>query len=310
MYFFFTSTRSDYIVKLRKFLRLSPKNFTEKFFSDGEPVKGRRSYSDELIRELEDAANEKSARCERTDTTMGERVALAMAYNDDIPTPTVLAQKVGVSRELARRWVSQLQEITPGRIPQLAKILDVPKKWLLEGGEDTLPANSILGLRVGEENLQAREDLFALTQEKYAEGRASENEETANEPYMIAYLESCVNSDPQMKKLARRCGGRWHYIMGNPVFAPWIPTVSRDSWRMDWSDEVEQIIDEELQEAPTVYAAWERMRDRCEEKGYGPRQYPKKVTLHRRVGQEAKRLRDYGVDINELVKQVRPYYKK
>ncbi len=309
MYFLFASTRSDYIGKLRKFLRLSPREFTAKFFP-GEPVSGRRTYSDKLIIELEAAANEKAARCERSDTQVGERLALAMAYSDDIPTPTALAQKVGVSRELARRWVGQLQEVTPARIPRLAEVLKVPEGWLLNGGQASLPADSILGLRVGEENLQAREDLFALTQKKYAKGKHSKKKKPADEPYMIAYLESCVKTDAKMKILARRCGGRWHYIMGKPVFAPWIPTIARDSWRMDWSDEVEQIIVEELRRAPTVFLAWERMKERCEAKGYGPQQYPKKVTLDRRVGQEAKRIRDYGVDINEVVAQVSPYYKK
>ena len=83
------------------------------------------------------------------------------------------------------------------------------------------------------------------------------------------------------------------------LFAPWDPIPDHGLSRRYWSDEVETIIKEELSASPSVYGAWHALRDRCKAKGLT--EYPKLISLHKRLDKEKERVARYGVNLNEMV---------
>lgn len=290
-------TTTERVEALRKFLNLSKRNFLrEAGFVDNpdEPRKGRLPrYSEEPIAALEQQVNEKAARCEARDTTLGERFRIARDYKG--LTDAQISREMDVSRELVRRWGADLNR--PSALDKLAILLDVPEKWLEEGGEEHLPANSHLGVRVGDEAMTWREQLYAMTLASLAE--MPESEDTA---YTQAFLEWAVYNKPEMSVAARRAGGRWHFLpeSDEPLFIPWVPIEEHEFGRRLWSDEVEAIIQEELARN-TTYGAWSAMQERCAAMGLTPDQYPKRISLHKRVEKERNRVTQFGVDRNEEI---------
>ena len=295
-------TTSERVEALRKFLNLSKRNFLQEagFVENPEErrAEGRKGrlprYGDEPIAALEEMANAKAARCEATDTTLGERIRIARDYKG--LSDAQISREMGVSRELVRRWGENLNR--PADIAKLAVLLDAPEQWLEHGGEGYLPANSHLGVRVGEESMKWRQQLYAMTLE--AVGEMPESDDPA---YIQAYLEWAVYNKPEMAVCARRAGGRWHFLPGleEPLFAPWVPIEQHEFGRRLWSDEVEAIIQEELARQPTTYGAWSALEARCSALGMAPDQYPKRISLHKRVEKERNRVNQFGVDLNEQV---------
>lgn len=289
-------TTTEYVEALRKFLNVSKKNFLrEAGFVENpdEPRKGRLPrYSTEPLAVLEQFVNEKAARCEAKDTTIGERFRLARDYKG--LSDAQLARELGVSRELVRRWGADMNR--PSSVEQLATVLDVPVQWLEDGGEEFLAADSYLGVRVGEEAKVWREKLYALTL-----AILEEVPEYDDPAYLQAYIEWAVFNKPEMAQAARRAGGRWHFLPGyDPLFAPWIPIEEHEFGRRLWSDEVEAIIDEELARN-TVYGAHAALKARCEAMGLGPDEYPKRISLHKRREKERNRIQKFGVNLNPQI---------
>jgi DNA-binding transcriptional regulator YiaG len=291
-------TTTEYVEALRKFLNVSKRNFLrEAGFVENpdEPRKGRLPrYSTEPLVALEQLVNEKAARCEATDTTIGERFRIARDYKG--LSDAQLGRELGVSWELVRRWGADLNR--PSSVDKLAILLDVPESWLEEGGEEFLAADSHLGVRVGEEAKDWREKLYALTL-----GILDEVPENDDPTFLQAYIEWAVFNKPEMAQAARRAGGRWHFLPGlpDPLFAPWVPIEEHEFGRRLWSDEVEAIIQEELTRQSTVYGAWAAMQMRCEEMGLGPDEYPKRISLHKRIEKERNRVEKFGVNLNEQI---------
>lgn len=289
-------TVTEYVEALRAFLDISKQNFLREYgFVENadEPRKGRLpKYKEEPIKALEAMANEKAARAEATDTTIGERYRIARDYLE--MNDSQVARGLGVSRELVRRWSADVHR--PNDMQALSELLHVPVEWLESGGEDALPANSHIGVRVGDEAMMWREQLYGLTLTAVAEIEDSEDE-----AFTQASLEWKVFNDPAMKQAARRAGGRWQVTSNTLMFAPWVPIPEHGLSKRYWTDEVEAIIQEELAEKPTVYGAWEAIRSRCEAMGLGPDEYPKRISLHKRVEKDRLRAERYGVDLNDTI---------
>jgi transcriptional regulator with XRE-family HTH domain len=289
-------TVTEYVEALRSFLDISKRNFLREygFVEDADAQrKGRLpKYPEEPIKALEKAANEKAARAEALDTTVGERYRIARDYLG--LTDAQVARDMGVSRELVRRWGADIHR--PNVMTQLAELLNVPQAWLEDGGEENLPANSHIGVRVAEEALQWREQLFGLTQAVVAD-----LPDTADESYAQAYIEWAVANKFEMARAARRAGGRWQIVSNTLLFSPWVPIPEHGLSKRFWSDDVEAIIQEELAAKPSVYGAWEAMRARCEAMGLGPDAYPKRISLFKRAEKERARAEKFGVDLNDVV---------
>lgn len=291
-------TVTEYVEAMRAFMDISKRNFLRdyNFVEDAdEPRKGRLpKYKEEPIKALEALVNEKAARCEATDTTVGERYKLARDYmglND-----AQVSRELGVSRELVRRWGSDIHRPTSTHMEALATLLNVPQAWLEEGGEQNLPANSHLGVRVGDEALLWREQLYGMTQVV-----VSELPDGADEQYGQAYIEWAVFNKFELAQAARRAGGRWQIASNTLLFSPWVPIPEHGLSKRYWTDEVEDIIQEELANKPSVYGAWEAVRQRCEAMGLGPDAYPKRISLHKRVEKDRLRAEKFGVDLNDAV---------
>lgn len=295
-------TVTEYVEAMRSFLGLNKRTFLKDFgfVQEGDDRKGRlkrESYgqngvASEAVQAIEAMVNAKANRCEASDTTLGERYKLARDYLGY--TDAYVAKLMGVSRELVRRWGADIHR--PSNIAELAKELQVPVDWLAEGGEENLPANSHLGVRVGEEALLWREQLYGLTQAVVAD-----IPDDQDEAYAQATIEWAVYNHFELARAARRAGGRWQVVSNTLLFAPWIPIPEHGLSKRYWSDEVEAIIQEELANQPTVYGAWESLRQRCEAMGLGPDDFPKRISLHKRVEKERLRAEKFGVDLNEVV---------
>lgn len=288
-------TQSEYVQVLRTFLGRRHPAVQHLRESKSQGRKGRLPrYAADVIQALEASVNAEAARAESSDCSFAERFALACAYqglkNNDV------AQALGVSREIVRRWKEGTH--WPSRLAELAKVLDVPLMWLQFGGERHLPANSSIGVRVGEEALTARERLYGLTIALL--GGLPEN---SGAEEVMALLEEAVMTRGDMAVLARRAGGRWHALEGQLVFAPWVPLEEHGLARRYWSDEVEDIIAEELVASSSTYAAWQVVKSRCEALRLS---YPRLVSLQRRVATQRHRAARYGVDLNTQVAAVYP----
>lgn len=289
-------TITEYVESLRSFLDISKRNFLRDYgFVEeaDEKRKGRLpKYKDEPIKALESLANQKAARAEATDTTVGERFRIArdyMGFND-----AEVSREVGVSRELVRRWGADVHR--PSALDKLAVMLNVPEEWLANGGEEYLPANSHVGVRVGDEALTWREQLYGLTQAVVVD-----LPDGSDEAYAQAFIEWAVYNKFELAQAARRAGGRWQLLNNTLFFAPWVPIPEHGLSKRFWSDEVESIIQEELQNKPSIYGAWEAIRSRCEAKGLGPEAYPKRISLHKRLERERMRMEKFGVDLNDVI---------
>lgn len=289
-------TKTTYVEALRIFLGLSKKNFLREagFIKEDEPPRqGRlKRYEDDPIVALELRVNEKAARAEANDTTLGERFCIARDYMG--MTDASVSRAMGISREMVRRWGNN--EGRPTRLPQLAELLNVPEAWLDNGGVADLPANSHIGVRVGDESKSFREQMFGLTQSLVAE-----LPNDVEESYAQAYIELAVFQRPELAHVARRAGGRWQLLQGNLLFAPWVPIADHGLSRRFWSDEVEAIIQEELATQPSVYAAWNQLKIRCEALGMTEDQYPRRISLHKRIEKERNRAETFGVDLNDVI---------
>lgn len=289
------NTTTEYVDGLRKFLNLPKSNFLRNYGfikSEAPPVGRLPRYDEEPIKNLEHLVNDKAARAEANDTTIGERYRIARDYLN--LSDVKVAAGMGVSRELVRRWGSNIHR--PTCIPALAKFLGVPFQWLDEGGEQYLPANSHLGVRVGEEAMLWREHLYSLTQTVI-----QEIPDNASEQYAQAYLEWAAFNEPAVALATRRAGGRWQIVSNTQLFAPWIPLPEQPLTRRKWSDEVEEIIQKELAEKPTVYSAWESIKQRCLAMGLTEGEFPKRITLHKRMEKQRLRTERFGVDLNDMI---------
>lgn len=290
---------AEFVEGLRIFLGLRKDGFLKShgFIElDSVPKRGRLPrHKDEPVNALTRLVNEKAARAEAPNgCSLGERIRISKDYRS--LTDASLARKLGVSRELVRRWSENLD--LPGDLLGLAVELGVPVDWLRNGGESALLANSHIGVRVGEDANALREQLFALT---FAE---LENiPDDADIDFIQAHLEWKVFNDLQMATIARRCGGRWQAHGTNLVFVPWIPIDPRGLSRRYWSDEVESIIEAELVEKASIYGAWHALRQRCEAMGLSHQDYPTKISLYKRAEREKQRVESFGVDINQQIKQ-------
>ncbi|GBG14376.1 diguanylate phosphodiesterase [Novimethylophilus kurashikiensis] len=289
-------TTAEYVEGLRVFLNIKKQGFQREaglVRDPGTKRKGRLpSYPQEAIKLLEDEVNKKAALCESATTTFGERFRIArdyLGYND-----SQVARQLGVSRELVRRWGENIHR--PSCVPELAELLQVPLDWLEYGGEEYLPANSHIGVRVGEENLLWREQLFGMTLDVVAE-----LPDDVDVPQAQAYIEDAVFTRYDLAHAARRAGGRWQTVGATLLFSPWIPIKEHGLMRRYWSDEVEAIISEELDLNQTVLAAWEAVKARCEALGLSSEQYPKLISLHKRIEKERTRAETFGVDLNDMI---------
>lgn len=288
---------ADYVDSMRVFLGESKYRFMQDagFTEDrrAETGLGRLpKYDVEKLRAVEDRVNAKAARCEASDTTFGERLEISRDYAGY--TDTIIAKSMGVSRELVRRWNKNINNTT--QADQLAEFLSVPEEWLRHGGEAYLPANTHLGVRVGELSRELREQLYGMTLTVL-----SEIPDEATESYMQAFIEWAIFNRPEMSRVARQAGGRWQIVGSSLLFSPWQPIEARGLVRQYWSEEVEEMIQEELANQPTVTEAHAALVVRCEAKGLSKDQYPKLITLHKRVEKERERAEKFGVDLNDVV---------
>lgn len=303
-------TNAEYVEAMRIFLDISRRNFMKEsgFAAQRSSEFGRLpKYADAPLQALEAQVNAKSARAEASDTSFGERLTLARDYQ--AMSDSDIAAALGVSREIVRRWRDNKNQST--RHAELAQFLCVPYDWLVYGGEEHLPANSHLGVRVGYvyydekdkkkvthvgEAAQYREQLYALTQAVFAEVS-----DDATESYIRAYLEWAVFNRFELAQAARRAGGRWTVVSGRWLFSPWVPLEKRGLTRRYFSDQVEGIIEEELATQPTVFAAWDALDNRCRALGLSPDDYPSRITLHKRVERDRELAKKFGVDLNDLI---------
>lgn len=307
-------TTAEYVEGLRKFLDLNQRTFLQDYgllvpgenMAHGENTttgQGRpKRYRMDRVAIIEQLANEKAARCEAPDTTIAERYRIArdyMGYSD-----AHVARQLGVSRELVRRWGSGMNQ--PSHLEALAELLRVPFTWLTQGGEHNLPANTHLGVRVGEQAKHWREQLFGMTL-----NLVTEVPDRCDDTYAQAYVECAVFNRFELARAARRAGGRWHMVNSTLLFAPWVPLPDYTMTKRKWTDEVETIIEEELAAQPSVYGAWHALKKRCEARGLTEKvDFPTKIALYKRLEKERERVKEFGVDLNDVVAQAVATYIK
>lgn len=248
-------------------------------------------WSQDVVDMLERAVNAKAERCEATDSTISERIMLARQYRG--LNGAQLARYIGMSREAVRLWSTGDTE--PRDWAQLATVLNVPQAWLQFGGKQYLPANTHLGVRVGIDSLNAREQLYGLTLAALAEMG-----DTIEDTSLMAHLERKVIECNEMADLARRAGGRWNVNCGKLAFVPWVPIAPHGLARRYWSDEVEAIIQEALANRRSVYSAWQEVRRDCEAKGL---EFPTLNALQKRVAKENERHQRYGIALDFAIQR-------
>lgn len=291
-------TASEYIEGLRLFLGMKKQGFHQAIGLSRRPEQKKAGrlpgYPTNAIETLEQAVNTKAARAEDIESSPGERYRIARDYKGF--TDARVAQELGVSRELVRRWGEDISRIS--RSSELATLLEVPLQWLEYGGEDNLPPDSHIGVRVGREALDYREKLYQATLPVLQSIKG-----TPSDYGIQALIENTVMTDKAIGTLARRAGGRWQYLGMALLFAPWVPIREHGLSRRYWTDEVEAMIQEELASKPSVYKAWHSLEARCKAMGMTPDQYPKLISLHKRIENERNRAIKYGVDLNDMVRE-------
>jgi len=297
MSIFEKTTQCQYVEAMRKFLGLRKKGFLEEagFRTQAGKVGRLRRFDPLMLGRLEARVNEKAARVDAKDTTLSERIRLARDYQ--LMTDSQIGRAMGVTRELVRRWGVGLNK--PTNLEKLARVMNVPVGWLEVGDATLLRANSLLGVRVGRDAAIQREALFALTQQ-----RLSEVGEYGEASYIQASLEWAVFDTPALASRARKAGGRWQYLEGSMHFVPWVPVRQPEIARRDWSDAVENIISEELARPnQTVARAWAQMQQRCKALGLKENEYPKRISLFKRVQKRRMWAEKYGVDLNSMIEE-------
>lgn len=285
-------TSPEYVQRLRAFLKLPKSDFLRTTGLTDLPASGRKGrlprYHTAAIKALEEQVNARAKEAE-TATEFAPRYLIARDYKG--LSNAEIARLFGVSRELTRLWAKGL--CLPRDISVLASALEVSESWLVKGGEEYLPANSHIGVRVGFEAMQCREQLYAMTTTILA---AVSDE--AGEGELQSFIEESVSTSPMMSKMARRAGGRWLVFGGELQFAPWVPIQEHGLSRRFWSDEVEAMIDDELASNSTVYGAWHALRARCLVLGLSDSEYPKLITLHKRISKARERTKRFGIRFN------------
>ena len=309
MSFFQDLSTKAYVEKLRKFLGEKREGFLEKYGFVSAAAKARRQkrlaegqqrlgrlpeYPDTALPALEAKVNEKAALADANNTTLGQRYHVArdfMELND-----SEVSRRMGVSRELVRKWADDT--FVPKDIDRLCEVLNVPRAWLELGDAASLPANSRIGVRVGDEAKHWREELYARTLKII-----DEIPDSTDESYFRAYLEWAVHNKPALKQAARFAGGRWTMVGGEDTFffAPWEPVPMPEMKRRYWSDEVETLIEACLAESPSVYGAWSLLEQRCKERGLSEDEFPKRISLMKRVQKESQHVEEFGLDLNEVI---------
>lgn len=287
---FFAYAQPEYIRKLRKFLGRSHPVVRLLKREGRTGAKGRApNHSEAIIRLLEKAVNELAIRCEAPDSTFQERFFIASRYAGikDVQ----LAKLLGVSRQAVSGWRTGVS--MPSRLDALATALDVPVVWLQRGGKDFLPPNSHVGVRVGCEARTCRERLLALSQGVVS--RQIDNWSTTSK--LNAAIDALISSDNELGHLARQAGGRWLIHDGNLVFVPWQPIEAHGLSRRDWSDAVERLIESALVDHHSVYAAFRQIKQQCEALG---EDYPKIVTLYKRVSRQREREAKFGLNQQQV----------
>lgn len=289
-------TQKDYVEGLRGFLGIPRQGFLSKYNLVEVAKPGRSgAYNADAVQHLEALFNEKSAKGEQSDTSLGERLSLARDYQG--LTDAQLGRECGVSREAARRWCAgdSVPEKPESR-RQLLSILAVPEAWLFHGDVSALPADAIIGIRVGAEFFAAREALYGHTQHLLASLPA----DLGLSGYQAA-IERHIQSSADLRMLARRAGGRWQLVDdtdGSLLFAPWEPIHEHGLSRRYWSDEVETLIADALATEKSIYAAWHVMAKKAKAQGLD---YPQMITLRKRIDRDRERAERYGVDLNAMV---------
>jgi hypothetical protein len=296
MSIFMAKTQSAYVENMRKFLRIAKVGFLQEMqlVHSGKRIGRAPRYAQTAVNQIEVLVNQKALRVEAIDTSLGERIKLARDYA--FKSDTDIGRNLKVSRELVRRWGLDLNR--PTDLPALANELDVPYEWLASGGEMALKANSTLGVRVGAEALMYREKLLALTRQAIVELNL---DIVDSQLAGLLHLEKLVFENPEMASLARKAGGRWLTFDGTLVFAPWVPIQKWELTRRKWSDDVEAIIEEELGKAgQSVYKAWAQLCLRCKMMGLAEDEFPRRITLFKRVNKERNRTERFGVNLHHL----------
>ena len=302
---FYRYTATEYVEALRSFLGIKKQGFLREngFTDESRPVtRGRLpKYAQEPIKVLEQKVNERAALAESKDSTLAQRISIARDYKGT--SDAELSREMNLSRETVRRWAEGISKPSKTDLLRLAEILEVSPLWLEQGGEEHLAANSPIGVRVGAEAETYKEQLYGLTLKQ-----VGELPEDSDMDYIQTYLEWAVVNNPEMAAIARRAGGRWqvcktnHVIKHPVVFAPWEPIHEHGLGKRLWSDEVEAMIEEELTQNSTTYAAWKALAKRCEALGLGADAYPRKISLYKRLDHERDRIEKFGVNMNETVK--------
>lgn len=281
---FFAYTQPEYVRQMRRFLgRTHP---AVKLLQRERPegAKGRApNYPDAIIQALENAVNETACRCEASGSSFRERLALACAYAG--LKDAALARQLGVSRQLVSGW--RWGAWMPTRLDTLAEVLSVPVAWLHYGGAEHLPANSHLGVRVGNESLLYREQLYGITLDAIQDISDDTGFEVVN-----GVIGEVLSKDPEMSKLSRRAGGRWLVQEGSLVFVPWHPIPEHGLSQRYWSDAVEAFIENALAKHHSVYAAYQEIKQVCEATGEA---FPKKITLYKRLTNQRMREGAFGL---------------
>jgi hypothetical protein len=289
---FHRHTTREYIEGLRKFLAWPKGTFKRDFgFTDETTKRGGPGpkYPVAAIAKVEAAVNVKAARAEARDTTLAERYIIARDYQG--LTDAGIARQLGVSRELCRRWGIELN--TPTNLGLVAQLLDVPVEWLKHGGDANFPADSHVGIRVGQESLNLREMLFSITCDILVDISVN-----ANDDAVRVFIENAIRTRPTLATVARQAGGRWQVLNGSLVFAPWSPIIEHGLNRRLWPDEVEAKLELLQSTGISTYETHKRLKAWCDDKGLS---CPKKISLYKRLNKKEKRALRFGVNLNSIV---------
>lgn len=286
---FFAYTQSEYVRQMRKFLGHHHPAVKALKKERAAGALGRiPNYSNDIIRMLEEAVNETAGRCEASDTSFKERLGLALSYTGF--KDAALARQLGVCRQVVSGW--RCGAWKPSRLDGLAVTLNVPVAWLQNGGEEYLPANSHLGVRVGNDSLLYRESLYSLTINAIQD---------ISDDAAFDVINSAINEmlfkDPAMSKLARQAGGAWLIQEGNLAFVPWKPIAEHGLSRRVWSDKVEAIISDALSQHDSVYAAHRAIKEACDLIG---EPHPKKISLYKRLERQRSREAAFGLNQEQV----------
>lgn len=261
-----------YCANLRRFLKMSYDEFLDAAGLPAQTRSGKpRRYPRAAVEYLEGLVNAKAAECEGTDTDFARRLRLAMDYKH--MSDAVLGRALGVSRAAVSLWGSGKNEPAAHRVDLIAQVLEVPVDWLMLADVDCLPADSHLGVRVGDAAVFWRDELRSMTND-LAGNQADEEVFNANVERL------CVESS-EVRQAARRAGGRWLLIAGELMLVQWQALEPEGLQRRYWSDEVEDKLEEiSCDTELSLIARWRELKRWCDSRGY---ECPKPITLYKRA---------------------------